>query len=232
MSTQFNFYTDEAEYYEKNLKQGEKFIKEYYLPILRNLKAKTILDIGCGPGTARILVEKGYNVVGIDQSPKFVEIASKYFPAVLDDMRTLGHVRTKFKDLVPFDAAISVFTTVPHLLNPYDIIEHFRAVRKTAKMYVFDFPSYVNLLVSGKFEYAQEKYIFDRVGRVILELKVNDRTYQIPQALLTPLFVDTIAPLTGWRVKQRLADGEPFNAKDRIIEDVKRFVYVLERKNV
>lgn len=225
MRGQYEFYTDAYEKYAKEFKQGEKFLKKYYIPLLEEIGAQTVLDIGCGPGVSRLLVDKGYKVVGLDQSIPFVRMASKYFPAVIDDMRTLGHVRTKFKDMIPFDAAIAVFTTVPHLENARDLVHHFRAVHRVAKYYIFDFPAFVNLAISDN----KEGFDFDRYGRVRMRVNADNQDYGIMLSFLTPLTVDILADLTGWHVEKRLADGKEFFAKDKLFRDVRRFVYVLRR---
>jgi len=227
MKGQYEFYTEAYEKYVEEFRQGEKLIEKYYLPLLKELGAKTVLDLGCGPGTSKILVDHGFEVVGVDQSQPFVQMASKYYQAIMDDIRTLGHDRTKFKDRIPFDAAIAVFTTVPHMSNARDIIHHFRATNKVAKYYIFDFPAFVNLAVS-----PGEAFEFDRVGRVKMKVNADGKEYGIMLSMITPLFVDTIAPLTGWRVEKRLADGREFNANDKIFDDVCRFVYVLKRREM
>ena len=229
MKGQYEFYTEEHERYAKEFRHGEKLMKQYYIPILKELGAKTVLDLGCGPGNAtKLLVDEGFDVVGVDQSLPFVQEASKHFPALLDDLRTLGHVLTKYRDKLPFDAAIAVFTTLPHLAHARDLVHHFRAVHRVAKYYIFDFPAFVNLAVSPK-ENLHEEYHFDRAGRVRMVIKSGDKEYGILLSMLTPLYIDTIAPLTGWRVERRLADGKEFNARDTLFDEVHRFIYVLRR---
>lgn len=75
-----NSYEISALHYEKNTaslhpkEEAGKFIRK--LP----LHAK-ILDIGCGPGRdAKIFSELGFDVVGIDFSPKMIEIAKQNVP--------------------------------------------------------------------------------------------------------------------------------------------------------
>lgn len=45
---------------------------------IQNLKGKSVLDVGCGPGRdAKYFSEKGSDVVGIDLTPNFIKIASE-----------------------------------------------------------------------------------------------------------------------------------------------------------
>ena len=58
-----------------------------------NLRGKTILDIGCGPGRdTKFFFKNGFEVIGIDLTPKFIKIASKLVPNakfIIMDMRKL-----------------------------------------------------------------------------------------------------------------------------------------------
>ena len=65
-----------------------------------------VLDVGCGPGRhARALAERGIEVVGVDISPRFVELAAEGAPAgatfVVGDARRLTYDGE-------FDAVISL----------------------------------------------------------------------------------------------------------------------------
>ena len=65
-----------------------------------------VLDVGCGPGRhARALAERGIDVVGVDISPRFVELAAEDAPAnatfVVGDARALPYD-------AEFDAVISL----------------------------------------------------------------------------------------------------------------------------
>ena len=65
-----------------------------------------VLDVGCGPGRhARALAARGIEVVGVDISPRFIELASEDAPAgasfVVGDARALAYDSE-------FDAVISL----------------------------------------------------------------------------------------------------------------------------
>ena len=55
-----------------------RFSKEYRLRLLGNLGGKKVLDVGCGDGAnAAILALRGAEVVGIDVSPRSIELAMR-----------------------------------------------------------------------------------------------------------------------------------------------------------
>lgn len=74
----------------------ELTMENFYLNLIQKYtqpKGK-ILDVGCGTGEpiARFLLEKGYQLTGIDASKKMIALCKKRFPEgkwLLADMRTL-----------------------------------------------------------------------------------------------------------------------------------------------
>jgi SAM-dependent methyltransferase len=79
-----------------------------------------ICDAGCGPSghIGKYLVEKGHRVVGIDISPKCVEIATSYNPQI--DFRVMDIMDTGFKGGF-FDAIISYYSII---YTPKEYIEN------------------------------------------------------------------------------------------------------------
>ncbi|GIU69565.1 MAG: hypothetical protein KatS3mg002_0801 [Candidatus Woesearchaeota archaeon] len=70
--------------YEKSFwnEEGQKQLLEVTLYLISKIKdAKTILDVGCGPGLyCEILKQKGYEVTGVDYSKNIIEYARKNYP--------------------------------------------------------------------------------------------------------------------------------------------------------
>ena len=67
-----------------------------------------ILDLGCGTGEpiARFLIERGYEVLGIDSSPAMIEICRARFPEhkwMVEDMRQL-HLERQFAGIIAWDS--------------------------------------------------------------------------------------------------------------------------------
>ncbi|MEQ8716103.1 MAG: class I SAM-dependent methyltransferase [Acidimicrobiales bacterium] len=86
--------------------RGTRQEVDFLVEVLELEPPMRVLDVGCGPGRhARVLAERGFEVVGVDISPRFVEIARRDAPpgltVVCADARTIDEVGS-------FDAAISL----------------------------------------------------------------------------------------------------------------------------
>jgi SAM-dependent methyltransferase len=87
-----------------------------------------VLDVGCGPGRhARALGERGIEVVGVDISERFVELARRDAPAGVTFER-LDARALPFD--AEFDAVINVFTAFGYFEDPEDDVETLRCVRR------------------------------------------------------------------------------------------------------
>lgn len=77
-------------------------------------KGAYILDLGSGTGKpyAKLLIERGFNVLGIDISPRMVELARKYVPQA--DFVELSMTDIEYKNM--FDGVFSSYTML--LLDP------------------------------------------------------------------------------------------------------------------
>src|SRR5690242_8102807 len=74
-----------------------------------------ILDVCCGSGyLAALLTDRGYRVAGFDLSPVMVEIARKRVPQARFEVADVTQYRTRSR----FDAAVSTFDSLNHLLDP------------------------------------------------------------------------------------------------------------------
>ena len=94
--------------------------------VLADLPAEArVLDIGCGTGhLARILTDRGFDVVGIDISPKMLAIARQNAP---DASFEVADART-FELDAPVQLALSTFDTFNHLLSTDDLGAAFHQV--------------------------------------------------------------------------------------------------------
>lgn len=122
---------------------GENFASRIF-PILDALvlsrlpASSTILDLCCGTGQlAKMLIEQGYSVTGIDSSQAMLRFAQKNAPNarfVLSDARTFN---------VPgiYSLVISTYDSLNHIMTIDDIIKVFKnvhAVLTSGSFFIFD----------------------------------------------------------------------------------------------
>lgn len=98
----------------------------YLIPVLNRMLSRKedrmILDLGCGEGSlGRYLIEKGYDLYGVDPSEVGIRIAKKYYPErfyVIDSsMKTLP----KELEGIKFNTIVST-EVIEHIYNPRDFI--------------------------------------------------------------------------------------------------------------
>jgi SAM-dependent methyltransferase len=103
------------------------------------LAGRRLLDVGCGTGSALLpMVERGYDVTGVDISPRMLEVARGKLPdevaLVAADMRSLP-------DLGDFDLVWSVADAVNYLHSDTELVTAFEGFRRSlapAGVVVFD----------------------------------------------------------------------------------------------
>jgi SAM-dependent methyltransferase len=89
-----------------------------------------VIDVCCGTGyLARLLTDRGYRVTGVDASPSMVELARTRAPAA---HFTIAEAAT-FKSRTRFDAAVSTFDSLNHLLDSDGLSAAFRSVARALK---------------------------------------------------------------------------------------------------
>jgi SAM-dependent methyltransferase len=139
--TTFSDYDPFAKIY--NRRWGQMFlpralavIDELLIPVLP--KNARILDLCCGTGQmARELSSRGYKITGLDGSREMLKFARENAPSVkfiLDDARS-------FKLSPEFDAVISVFDSLNHILELEELTSVFNNVYdclKTGGLFLFD----------------------------------------------------------------------------------------------
>lgn len=99
-----------------NSRSKDLTMEKFYLDFIQKyLQPKSkILDVGCGTGEpiARFLIEKGYEITGIDASIKMIDLCKQRFPKerwLLADMRTLD-LNEKFHAVIAWHS----FFHLPH----------------------------------------------------------------------------------------------------------------------
>ncbi|GAB4229200.1 MAG: hypothetical protein Tsb0021_06900 [Chlamydiales bacterium] len=108
--------------------------------ILRENKAKTVLDLTCGTGAQVLwLANKGFQVMGSDQSHELLKIASRKAKdigfTILFHYGDMREVR-----LGKFDAVITIFNAIGHLTKQdFEIaLKNIRENLKPGGIYLFD----------------------------------------------------------------------------------------------
>lgn len=122
-----------AEKYHESRKVGWKMVYNEFnevpatLSLLKNIRGKKVLDLGCGTGIyTKILKRKGANVQGIDISPKMIEIAKQYVKDV--DFKVGSAYKLPYKTGT-FDIVLA--SLVVHYFG--NLGQAFREVRRVLK---------------------------------------------------------------------------------------------------
>lgn len=104
----------------------------------------SLLDLGCGTGNHALpLVERGYNVVGVDRSVNMLESARKKVASrnINGDVRFYqGDIRTFQHDHL-FDASLMMFAVLGYQLENADVLAALRIARKHTRLgglFLFD----------------------------------------------------------------------------------------------
>ena len=115
------YWDDNADLWTELVRRKKDSYREYFnnpafFRFIDNLDGKTVLDAGCGEGyNTRLLAKKGAKTVGIDISPRMIELARQE-----EKRKPLGiHYKvTSFSDLSPFnDGAFDVVVSFMSLMD-------------------------------------------------------------------------------------------------------------------
>jgi SAM-dependent methyltransferase len=121
---------------------------DWYLPaampaleklLFNQLKSgSSVLDVCCGSGhVTQELVRRGYRVTGVDNSADLIALAQQQLPEAeffVQDVRTLALSSS-------YDAAVSTFDSLNHILTLDDLQHAFRRVKASLRpgaLFVFD----------------------------------------------------------------------------------------------
>lgn len=114
---------------------NERF-HQFAFPVLERIlldqlpENATVLDLCCGTGyLARLLVSRGLRVTGIDASPEMVAYSRENVPQATFHV---GDVR-EFHLPVRFDAAVSTFDSLNHILALPELEQVFHRTRRALK---------------------------------------------------------------------------------------------------
>ena len=122
MASTSNIYDEFASQYAQLIPAQEKAGVEpgsniaQFLQIVGELSGLTVLDAGCGEGyLSRILMHRGAYVIGIDISPRLVEMARAKDPAgnITYQVADLSQPLTAYQDHFDLIASFFVLNDVP-----------------------------------------------------------------------------------------------------------------------
>ena len=141
------FFLEKAELFlrvmesEPMLKRGEE-TAEAIAPYLeeKGLTGGRILEVGCGCGRVAVpLAKKGFEIVGVDISPLYIERAESRAKSEGVSERTkflvadARYMAESLKDLAPFDAILFVWTSVIGYYDEKTDLQVLRQARSLAK---------------------------------------------------------------------------------------------------
>jgi SAM-dependent methyltransferase len=153
-----------AAYLRYSFTKGTEQEVEFLVDVLELTPGQRVLDVGCGPGRhALALASRGFEVVGIDISQRFVDLAGERTPAgALASFRRLDARCLPFD--AEFDAAISLCQGAFGLVGPVDDVDVLtgiaRALVPSGRFAVSAFSSYFQV------RYPQETGSFDAASGV------------------------------------------------------------------
>ena len=129
------FYNSLSESYDSMTRDRHRWktVSEQYAELFSNFNPKRILDAGCGSGgEALMLAGAGFEVIGIDTSPKMINIAREKARKSdlnvvfwVDDIKSLDTVPDQYVDMV-----ICRGNTLPHLISTLELERTFSAFKR------------------------------------------------------------------------------------------------------
>lgn len=171
VSRLIEFYDSMADLYDSFFTNHSPFYREHYLVLKQVLdrvisyipKGSLVADIGCGTGYwSRYLRSLGYNVVGIDISPRSISILrSRLLEGVVADA-TLPPLRRS-----AFDLAIAFGSVVNHIEELRLFLIGVNRILKSGGVVVFDFDSASsvdNMYEALVFKNAVREYLGSLLG--------------------------------------------------------------------
>ena len=118
---------------------------EYLTGLLReyNVDEGLILDLGCGTGSVtELLAEKGYDMIGVDNSEEMLEVAMEKREESGYDILYLLQDMREFELYGTVRAVVSICDSINYITDPEELLDVFRLVNNyldPGGVFVFDF---------------------------------------------------------------------------------------------
>jgi len=131
MSKVFDQYADyyDLVYQDKDYERECDFIESLWQKYGEK-PVRSVLNVGCGTGGHDIpLALKGYEIHGMDLSPKMIELATEKARDRGVDVLFTNQDISCFKAPKRYDAVISMFATMGYLTTNESLLEAFRSIR-------------------------------------------------------------------------------------------------------
>jgi len=188
-------YTKDFVYYYdifKDKKSYKETLKKL-LPILKENNVKSILDVGCGTGKIdKLLKDKGYEVIGIDNSEEMIEHAKNNYK----DININFYVKDAkdFKFNKKFDAIIALDSVLTFLTKKGDfekaienIVNHMKKgsvlyfnAGFTEKLIPKGFKeNFSKKVKKGKHNYKKETSMKRKGNLLITEIKISENNKKV-----------------------------------------------------
>lgn len=158
------------------------------LSLLPDLEGKRVFDAGCGPGVyAELLIERGAQVVGVDASPKMIELAKQRVGDRADfrvwDLRD----RLDFQEDASFDVVLASLV-VDYIEDWETLFREFARILQDGGAFVFSvhhpFAEYAHAQSENYYATEVTEYVWKGFG----EPHVTVPSYRRPMgAIVSPL---------------------------------------------
>lgn len=204
-------YNEFAKEYAKQTEDLEKSTRQHFYSLIpRPLQSKLLLDVGCGPGLdAEHYTMNGANVIGIDRSPRQIEIAIKRGCGkfVVGEMEGLPYK----SDL--FDVVTSVYALQASDDVPKSLREMIRVAKPGATILVATKHPFRNLLEShindGNSDYYAKRSVTSNIFNGAITLSEPGHTIMeyLHESVLTRATLELFEEHTDFPASEQVIPG-------------------------
>lgn len=165
--TKMLLYTDLAKIYDEMYQKIFSYREKAALvdEICKKFKIKKILEVSCGTGhIAKLLKEKGYDIVGTDLFNEMIVLARKHAPNIKflrQDMRSLRLSQE-------FDAVVCIGRAFPYIITNEDVEKSLKSFNKALRK--------GGILIFDNFDGEEAIRNFKKYEKTTNKIKLKDKT--------------------------------------------------------